>query len=166
MRSTEKRIACSATPTIAAQSQRLLPISALKIHRASDEHSGENLSAVREMCGRLQASHCKCASELSPKETRPLSLIFASCSPERSARRFQLRARHSRYMHFNAFMMLRTRSNRGAIGASIPQLPGLLSRANEQSDSRGGLASEPTHSNRRGLRRRRCGDGKEYTSGD
>jgi hypothetical protein len=166
LRSTEKRIACSATPTIAAQSQRLPPISALKIHRASDEHSGDNLGVVREMFEPqpLQVSHCRCASALSPKSTHPPSLIFASFSPKPSAQRFRLpHAAQSAYAIERTDDVCECFS---AIGASILQLPGLLSRANEQSDSRGGLASEPTHSNRRGLRRRRCGDGKEYTSGD
>ena len=71
-----------ATPTIAALSQRSLPISALKTHQVSDEHSGENLGVVREMFGprQPQVSHFKCARELSPMATHPPSLTFASFS--------------------------------------------------------------------------------------
>jgi len=93
-----------ATPTIAAQSQQSLPTSALKIHQASDGHSGENLGVVPGMFEllQLQVSRYRCARRLSPKATHLASPIFANFSLYGRRGDIGCRALHGKRMQLNA----------------------------------------------------------------
>jgi hypothetical protein len=94
----------------------------LKIHQASDEHSGENLAVMRAMFAPLplQVFRYRRASELAPKVTNPPSRIFASCSRNGWRGDFGCFPR----VPLDASVMLRMDSNCWAIGVSIPQRPG------------------------------------------